>query len=271
MANTKGSDLTAMTGPLGTDIFIVVDDPGSIPATESLTLSLAWTGYFRPLADTRYLEIAKSGEIAALTAKATVVDGDFFLLEDSAASNAKKTVTGTQLWANFLKGKADALYFAITTAGQIAGLTEKTAPVGADKIRLDDSAAGDAVKYTTITNLLTGSGVAGELSVKFSTDTKTTPAATNDYFMMVDPDNGTPALKEHGVKIEDMWANALSAKAAADNPVKIPCIVATTANITLSGEQTIDGVLTSTNRVLVKDQTAGAENGIYVTLSLIHI
>lgn len=41
--------------------------------------------------------------------------------------------------------------------------------------------------------------------------------------------------------------------------------VATTANITLSGEQTIDGVLTSANRVLVKDQTVATQNGIYVS------
>lgn len=39
----------------------------------------------------------------------------------------------------------------------------------------------------------------------------------------------------------------------------------TTANITLSGEQTLDGILTSTDRVLVMNQTAPAENGIYVT------
>ena len=36
---------------------------------------------------------------------------------------------------------------------------------------------------------------------------------------------------------------------------KAPCVAATTANITLSGEQTIDGQLTSTSRVLVKEQT----------------
>lgn len=39
---------------------------------------------------------------------------------------------------------------------------------------------------------------------------------------------------------------------------------ATTANITLSGTQTVDGVaLTSGDRVLVKDQTTASENGIY--------
>jgi uncharacterized cupin superfamily protein len=47
--------------------------------------------------------------------------------------------------------------------------------------------------------------------------------------------------------------------------LKVPVIVATTANITLSGEQTIDGVLTSGSRVLVKDQTNAVQNGIYVS------
>ncbi len=41
--------------------------------------------------------------------------------------------------------------------------------------------------------------------------------------------------------------------------------VATTANITLSGEQTIDGVITSASRVLVKNQSAPAQNGVYTT------
>ena len=40
---------------------------------------------------------------------------------------------------------------------------------------------------------------------------------------------------------------------------------ATTANITLSGEQTLDGVLTSTSRVLVKNQTDATTNGVYVS------
>lgn len=55
-------------------------------------------------------------------------------------------------------------------------------------------------------------GSSSNLSDKFSTDTKTTPAATNDYFMMIDPDNASDDLKEHGVKIEDMWANSLRDK-----------------------------------------------------------
>jgi len=47
--------------------------------------------------------------------------------------------------------------------------------------------------------------------------------------------------------------------------VKASCVVATTADITLSGLQTIDGYTTlSGDRVLVKNQSTDSENGIYV-------
>jgi hypothetical protein len=47
--------------------------------------------------------------------------------------------------------------------------------------------------------------------------------------------------------------------------MKKPVAAATTANITLSGEQTIDGVAcTAGDRVLVKDQSTTANNGVYI-------
>lgn len=47
--------------------------------------------------------------------------------------------------------------------------------------------------------------------------------------------------------------------------IKGPCRVATTANITLSGLQTVDGVsLAADDRVLVKNQTSSVDNGIYI-------
>lgn len=50
----------------------------------------------------------------------------------------------------------------------------------------------------------------------------------------------------------------------ASQALKVPCKVATSANITLSGEQTVDGVAcTAGDRVLVKSQTDAKENGIY--------
>jgi hypothetical protein len=45
----------------------------------------------------------------------------------------------------------------------------------------------------------------------------------------------------------------------------LPVRVASTANLTLSGEQTIDGVsAVAGDRVLVKNQTTGSQNGVYV-------
>lgn len=45
--------------------------------------------------------------------------------------------------------------------------------------------------------------------------------------------------------------------------VKAPCACATTGNITLSSEQTIDGITTASSRVLVWMQTDATQNGIY--------
>jgi hypothetical protein len=50
--------------------------------------------------------------------------------------------------------------------------------------------------------------------------------------------------------------------------VKAPVKVIATANVTLSGTQTVDGVaLTAGDRVLVAGQTAGQDNGVYVVSS----
>lgn len=47
--------------------------------------------------------------------------------------------------------------------------------------------------------------------------------------------------------------------------IKVPCRACSTSNITLSGEQTIDGVAVVTDdRVLVTAQTSSVDNGIYV-------
>jgi len=51
---------------------------------------------------------------------------------------------------------------------------------------------------------------------------------------------------------------------APEEGIKSPCVVSTTADITLSGEQTIDGVaVVAGDRVLVRSQTNTTENGIY--------
>ena len=65
-------------------------------------------------------------------------------------------------------------------------------------------------------------------------------------------------------------ASDLTTKQYVDNiatglDVKLSVKAATTANITLTGTQTIDGVaVVSGDRVLVKDQSTGSQNGLYV-------
>jgi hypothetical protein len=68
-------------------------------------------------------------------------------------------------------------------------------------------------------------------------------------------DTSTQALATRGY---------VDAVAAGLDP-KASCKVATTANITLSGTQTIDGISVSADdRVLVKNQSTASENGIYI-------
>ena len=71
------------------------------------------------------------------------------------------------------------------------------------------------------------------------------------------PTGGTDAVTKNYV---DAMATGLSWKA--------PAVVATTADITLTGEQTIDGVAVVTgDRVLVRAQAAAVDNGIWIVSS----
>jgi hypothetical protein len=154
---------------------------------------------------------------------------------------------------------------------------------------------------TVITN---GSGVASDTTIDLATvtqDTLTTgknfvkvsldgfgrvigntPVVTGDITTLVDGtyvnvtgDTMTGSLTmSSGATVTGLPDPVNSSDAAnknyVDNAVtgltwKTAVLNATTANVTLSGEQTIDGVLTSASRILVKNQTDPTQNGIYVT------
>lgn len=68
-----------------------------------------------------------------------------------------------------------------------------------------------------------------------------------------------------GITAVDNPATGATDVSTGGNDIKASCRVATTGNITLSGAQTIDGVsVVAGDRVLVKAQSTGANNGIYV-------
>jgi hypothetical protein len=98
-----------------------------------------------------------------------------------------------------------------------------------------------------------------------------TQVRTNRLDQMAAP---TASVSMNSQKITNLATPTLDTDAATKGYVdsvaqgldpKASCVVATTANITLSGTQTIDGVaVVASDRVLVKNQSAPAENGIYV-------
>jgi hypothetical protein len=81
---------------------------------------------------------------------------------------------------------------------------------------------------------------------------------------------GTWTFSNAVTGVDPTAAAHLATKNYVDNAVlgltwKLPVKVATTANITLSGTQTIDGVaVVAADRVLVKNQTTTSQNGVYV-------
>ena len=79
-------------------------------------------------------------------------------------------------------------------------------------------------------------------------------AMTGKLALHSDP---TSALHAATKQYVDSIATGIQPKTAA--------ALATTASVTLSGEQTIDGTLTSASRVLVKNQSAAEQNGVYTT------
>jgi hypothetical protein len=116
-----------------------------------------------------------------------------------------------------------------------AGSVEEFTVTAAARTLLDDATTG--AMLTTLGALpLAGGAMTGALTLN-ADPTAALHAATKQYV--------------------DAVAQGLDTKPSV--------LCATTANITLSGEQTIDGQTTSAARVGVKNQTAPAENGIYVS------
>lgn len=111
--------------------------------------------------------------------------------------------------------------------------------------------SGNATTATTATNIAGGS--AGTLPYQTAAGTTAMLAAgTSGYFLK---SNNTSAPSWAEVSLTDL----------PDAWTKKSVRVATTANITLSAPQTIDGVaVVAGDRVLVKDQTTASQNGIYV-------
>lgn len=87
------------------------------------------------------------------------------------------------------------------------------------------------------------------------------------YFVNVDHTSDADFDPDRVILGEQVYIRLIQQTTANGSDLWNPVDFCTTANITLSGEQTIDGVVTSGSRGLVRNQTDGTKNGIYITAS----
>jgi len=137
-----------------------------------------------PGSDTDAIHDNVDGEISAITQKATPIGADHLLIEDSAASDAKKRIL-----ISSLPGGTDDDAIHDNVDGEISAITQKSTPVGADHLLIEDSAASDAKKRVLISDLPGGTdddaihdNVDGEISAIAQ---KVTPTGT-DYLLIED-------------------------------------------------------------------------------------
>jgi hypothetical protein len=186
-----------------------------------------------------------TGNAATATALATgrtiAITGDLAYTSASFDGTGNVTAAGTLATVATPGSTGSSTEIPIITINA-KGLTTSisTAAVVAPAGTLSGSTLASGVTASSLTSLGTIANLTATAGTIATTPTASTDIANKLYV--------------------DTVAQGLDAKAS--------CLAATTANITLSGAQTIDGVsVVAGNRVLVKDQTAPEDNGIYLCAS----
>lgn len=241
--------------------------------------------------------LGKYISLAALeTAHATAADGDYAIVDAGPGTDAKIYIwdadegwvegggTGASTFADLTGSPTDNAALAAALAARqpidsdltaIASLT----PTANDFMQYKSGAWANRTPAQAKTDLALAKGDVGLGNVDNTSDANkpvSTAQAAADAAVLVSANGYTDsqistevtarnAAISGAIATEVNDRNNAIASAQAGIKWKNSARAATTANITLSGAQTIDGVsLTAGQRVLVKNQTTQTQNGIYV-------
>jgi hypothetical protein len=265
VASATSINKVAITTP-ATGATLTVADGKTLTTSNTVTLSGT---------DGSTLAFGAGGTVAYLANKlsdfaATTSSQLASIISDETGSGALVFASGATLIAPIL-GAASAtsvnkLAITAPASGATLAITDgKTFSVlktltldGTDGTALTCPSSSQTLIGRTSTDTLTNKSI--DASANTITNLTTAMFAAN----VVDTD---PTLTANS---DTRFASQKAIKSYFDNNLtglswKAAVACATTANITLSGEQTIDGVLTNASRALVKNQTTGSQNGIYIT------
>ncbi len=153
-----------------------------------------------------------SGEIASITEKTAPVGDDLVIIEDSAASNAKKR-------AKLSNASPNAVH--TDKSSEINALTEKTSPVANDLVIIEDSASSNAKKKVKLSNASPNAihtDVTGEIN---GLTEKTTPAG-NDLFVIEDSaaSNAKKKVKQSNIVQASATSRIFGRKTAGAGPLE---------------------------------------------------
>jgi hypothetical protein len=158
------------------------------------------------------------------------------------------------------------------TTGTTRTITMPDANVDLGNLTNSNIAAAAAIAYSKLATL--GGSTNAVLTQSSSGFVQASAILSGNLFLADGSVTATANFNLGGFEVQNLGTptnpNDAATKAYVDNFInatswKTAVLVATTANITLSGEQTIDGFLTSSSRVLVKNQSTASQNGIYVS------
>lgn len=186
MADTKGSNLNPNTAPIGTDLIVMVDDPGGTPETQGVTFANATKGLAAATTSAQgAVPLATGAEVNTGTDAAKAVTPDAL---DDWTGSAQVTTVGT-----LSAGDVDAAVSAadLTTPGkvEIADVTETNTGTDATRAVSPDGLDGwtGSAQVVTVGTLSAGDvtaqvsaateGLAGKLEIANNSEATT---GTND-------------------------------------------------------------------------------------------